>query len=449
MRQKWIILIALLSLFGMTALGVMGFSDAQNQIAPAAEIPATVAVEIGDVVQSVDAPGLLVGTKEALLGMGASGPLENIFIEPGEAVESGQLLARLANEDALNIAVLLAEEACLAAERELQEIYDRAPLETAQAQMDLAKAQEELQEALYRNLIQQEGNRASSATLTAAEAKLSLANEEIKLAEREFKKLSGRPLDDPLRATAQLHLSDAIQRRDSALRNLNWYTGYPTELQQSILDAEIAIAEARLLLAEIGWERVHNGPDPEILAQAELKVERAKVQLALAQAELEGAVLYAPFNGVILEVNATPGEQVVATVIEEDYPQIQIGQIVELFFDACPDAETQGKVTRIIPRRLPGDRPLYAVYISFDELPEGLVSGMTADASIITAIREDVLRLPKSLVRSRSDGIATLETWVNGQIEERLVQVGLRGDSYIEILSGLQVGDLIISEFGS
>jgi multidrug efflux pump subunit AcrA (membrane-fusion protein) len=466
MRRSWIIVLVLLGLLSLIGLGVVGFSNAQEQKDPVVQTPTTVAVEIGDVLQSVDAPGRLVGTKEVLLGMGASGPLMEILIEPGEYVQAGQLLARLGNEGALATAVMFAKQDCLAAETELQEIYNRAPLETAQAQMNLVKAQEELQQALYKNLIQQEGNRASSGTLAAAEATYALSVEEVKRAEEAFKKLSARPEDDPLRATAQLHLAEAIQKRDSALRNLNWYTGHPTALQQSMLDAEIAIAEAKYILAEIAWERVKDGPDPDILTQAELKRTRADAQLEEAEAELAGVALYAPFAGVILEVDARPGDlltagegfilltdltkvEVAATVIEEDYPQIQIGQTVELFFDARPDLEIPGQVKRIVPQRLAGDRPLYAVYISFDQVPEGLVPGMTADASIITAIRENVLRLPKSLVRSRSDGTAMIQVWVDDQIQERRIQVGLRGDSYVEILNGLQVGDMIISEFGS
>jgi multidrug efflux pump subunit AcrA (membrane-fusion protein) len=466
MRRLRILLFVLAGLLALIALGVWEYLSTQTQVNSEANIPATVAVEIGDVLQSVDAPGLLVGTKEVLLGMGASGPIEKIFVKPGEKVEAGQILARLGNEGALNTAVIVAQNACFATERELQETYDNAPLETAQAKMNLVNTQEELQQALYKNQLQQEGHRASPTTMAAAEAKVALAQDEVHRAEQELKKLSGRPEDDPLRAAAQLDLAVAIQERDSALRSLNWYTGHPTELQQSMLDAEVAMAKAKLHLAELAWERVKDGPDADILEEKERELATAHAQLTEAEAALAGAVLYAPFSGVILEVNARPGDHLVAgvgfillsnitamevavSVIEEDYPQIRIGQTVELFFDARPDIEILGRVERIVPKRLPGDRPLYEVYISFQDVPAGLVAGMTADASILTDSREEVLRLPKSMVRSRSDGSAKLETWVNGQVEEHLVQVGLRGDSYVEIVSGLQEGDLVISEFGS
>ena len=126
---------------------------------------------------------------------------------------------------------------------------------------------------------------------------------------------------------------------------------------------------------------------------------------------------------------------------------VQVGQTVELFFDAQPEALVNGRVCRIVPQRQPGsDRPLYPVYIAPDELPEGLALGMTVDASIITASRSDVLRLPRTLARARSDGTAQVKVWADGQIETRTVKVGLRGDVYVEILDGLQNGELVVGQ---
>jgi HlyD family secretion protein len=138
--------------------------------------------------------------------------------------------------------------------------------------------------------------------------------------------------------------------------------------------------------------------------------------------------------------------EVEATVIEEDLPLVQVGQAVELFFDALPEAQVQGHVIRIVPQRLPGDRPLYPVYIAVDDLPSDLVAGMTADSSIVVEARHDVLRLPRALVRARSDGTATVQVWTGTSSQERHIQVGLRGDSYIQVLEGLDVGDEVVAQ---
>ena len=80
------------------------------------------------------------------------------------------------------------------------------------------------------------------------------------------------------------------------------------------------------------------------------------------------------------------------------------------------------------------------------DLPDGLLAGMTVDASIVVASRSDVLRLPRALVRARTDGTATIQVWTGSEIEERLVQTGLRGDVHVEILDGLREGEQVVAQ---
>ena len=134
-------------------------------------------------------------------------------------------------------------------------------------------------------------------------------------------------------------------------------------------------------------------------------------------------------------------------VIEEDLPLIQLQQPAELFFDAAPDEAVPGQVQRIVPQRIEGeDRPLYYVYIRPAHLPPGVVPGMTVDASIVIDQRTEAARLPRALARPNSQGIAQVKVWNHNQIEEREVRVGLRGDVYVEILEGLEVGELVVGE---
>jgi macrolide-specific efflux system membrane fusion protein len=69
---------------------------------------------------------------------------------------------------------------------------------------------------------------------------------------------------------------------------------------------------------------------------------------------------------------------------------------------------------------------------------------MTADASITIAKRENVICLPRSIVRASGVDEVTLKIWNGTSEETRQVTVGLRGDSDVEILSGLNVGDQVV-----
>jgi HlyD family secretion protein len=169
----------------------------------------------------------------------------------------------------------------------------------------------------------------------------------------------------------------------------------------------------------------------------------------------------APLAGVVFAVNAESGAtyqaetslftigdpkalEVMANITEEDYPIVSVGQAVEIFFDARADVTVQGNVDRIIPKRIEGDRPRYNIYITLKDVPDGLADGMTADSAITIAKREGVLCLPRSVVRASGVDEVTLKVWVNQAIETRQVTVGLRGDSDVEILSGLSEGDQVV-----
>ena len=74
------------------------------------------------------------------------------------------------------------------------------------------------------------------------------------------------------------------------------------------------------------------------------------------------------------------------------------------------------------------------------------MADMTVDSSIFLDQRTDVLRLPRSLVSARPGGTAVVKVWANQAIEERIVEVGLRGDTYIEILNGIAAGEEVVGQ---
>jgi hypothetical protein len=71
---------------------------------------------------------------------------------------------------------------------------------------------------------------------------------------------------------------------------------------------------------------------------------------------------------------------------------------------------------------------------------------MTVDASILLAEAGDVLRLPRAVVRAGAGDIAAVKVWTGASVEERQIQVGLRGDVYVEVMSGLREGEQVVGE---
>ena len=310
--NRWKVLGGVLAAIALVGVAYVGYRSGTDEESGTRLAPATVEVMRGGVQQTVVAPGLVVGTREVVLGMDTEGRLDEISVRPGSAVEHCEELARLNTES-------------------LEEALEAARLDRTQR----------FQDGFWRGL-----------------------------------------------------------------------------------DRDVKSAEA----------------------------------------DLAAATLTAPFRGVVLDVMAREGDlvqpgmpiallsdpsavEVRTKVIEEDLPLVNVGQAVELFFDAQPDDAVVGRVTRIVPQRVPDEnRPLYYVYVSLDEPPEGVVPGMTADASIIVAERESVVRLPRAVIRGSLGGEAKVNVWADGRQQERKIKLGLRGDVNAEVLDGLIEGDRVVAE---
>ncbi len=315
----------------------------------------------------VSATGVVLPEKQVALTMVQSGRLAELLVAEGDVIEAGQLIAQLEqlqNRETLEAAAAGAALELLAATQALDDLYVAAPLLAAQAQLDLAAARDLLDDTEYRWRVQQPGNRASGDVINAAEANLVLADKEVERAQKEFNKYSGRADDDPARALALSNLSAARQQRDAVLRQLNWYTGQPTDLDQAMLDAEVALAEAQVDEAVRQWELLQAGPDPDQVALAEERIANARAQLAAAEAALEdfepNLALYAPFSGTVAELYIETGEwvspgvpllllantsqlRVETTDLNEiDVAQIKIGDQALVTFDALVDVEVIG-----------------------------------------------------------------------------------------------------------
>jgi multidrug efflux pump subunit AcrA (membrane-fusion protein) len=266
-------------------------------------------------------------------------------------------------------------------------------------------------------------------------------------------------LDATARAQAEIDLKTAREAYEKAANYLKY-------LQNS---QKVPQTETRFFLQQRrwGWEmttktKPFKGPAPqEWIIDAANDLALKKAQYEDAQATLENMELKAPFSGVVTEADASTDQvfqendilfklidpkalEVMANVTQEDYPLLKPGQTVSVYFDARPDVTVAGKVDRLIPTLVDGDSPTYDIVVSLDQVPDGLVDGMTADASVIIASRPEVLCLPRSLVHASSENKAVVQVWDGEKKEPREITTGLRGDANIEIVSGLEAGEQVV-----
>jgi multidrug efflux pump subunit AcrA (membrane-fusion protein) len=417
----------------------------------------------GDLVILASGSGTLITAEEITLGFGTNGVVAELSVQVGDEVDADDILAVQGDHDLLEAAVAADQIAVMEAQRALDELIDGAELVAAQAELDLANARDALRIAEYTWSVQQEGNRASAATINAAEANKILAAAELERAQAEYNKYSGRSDSDPAKANALSRLSSAQQKYDSIQRNLNWYKGHPTEIQQAMLDAEVALAQAQLADAEREFERIKDGPDPEEVTLLELKLANAKTQLALSEEDLEQAVIVAPLGGTILSVDAQVGQVVSGPFIsmadlsrpyleiyldENDLGKIELGYEVEVIFDALPDEVYSGKVVQVDPSLVAsGGISTIHAWVELDVMNEGnqqtFPLGLQAAIDVISAKAEGVILVPVEALRELEPGEYAVFVVEDGTPILRIVEVGLMDFTFAEIKSGLNAGEIV------
>ena len=357
------------------------------------------------------------------------GRVVEVLVAEGQAVQRGDPLFRL-DEASIEVrrrkatavaaaAVTAARLQLVKAEQELDALLEDAPLVMAQAQSDLAAARDALDDAQRRRAYQQSGRRATDETIEGVEAQLALAEEAVDQADHTAANLSDLSSSDPKRAAAEAALYGARQQRDAIKTNLNWYTGEPTDIDQAMLDARVALAEAQVLRAQLEWEKWKDGPDPSALELAQASVDNAKAQLEAAEAtaaaeldtldlDADKVTVRAPVSGVVLTRLIEPGEVVAAgatlftigqldalriTVYlpEDRYGGVSLGEQAQVTVDTFPGDQFVAMVSRIAdeaeftPRNVQteeGRRTMvFAVELSVMDPEQKLRPGMPASVS--------------------------------------------------------------------
>jgi multidrug efflux pump subunit AcrA (membrane-fusion protein) len=334
----------------------------------------------------VTASGVVVPAQQADMAFALGGNVQAVNVKLGQQVKAGQILVELENT-ALKAQMEIAQRAV----RELA-----SPAAVAAAKQALANAEKALADEEYRWRVQQAGNRASPETIRDAEAKLLLAEDEV----ARCKDLYGLASGDSGKALALVKLTEAQRNRDAALRNLNWYKGKPTDADQAILDAKLAVAQAALQEAEWYLAAVKSEPVPAEASGAQLtQLQNARDSLSAAEAAYESSRLTAPFAGTAAVLEATVGDYVLPgltvaivadlTVMrvettdlsELDVIAVSIGQECTVSIEALGES-VPGHVVSVspLPTTLGGD-VVYAATVELEEIPEGLLAGMSAEVA--------------------------------------------------------------------
>lgn len=209
------------------------------------------------------------------------------------------------------------------------------------------------------------------------------------------------------------------------------------------------------------------------VATAEAALSSAKQQLRVAEADRERirtlfayAQIKAPFSGVVTKRYADTGSMIqtgissqtqsmplvtlaqenllrlVIPVPESAVSKMRLGSPVEVSVSTL-GKKFQGKVSRFADQV---DTATRTMHTEVDvPNPKGeLVPGMYATASLVLNDERNALAVPVQALTRAEDSVSVFLIDKQGKLEERPVQIGIEASDQVEILSGLNEGDLVV-----
>ncbi len=477
-----------------------------------------VRVTQGDLSSTLSVVGQLAAEQSASLSfehLSGTTELSTLSVTAGAVVTQGQVLATI-NDAAYRLTLEQVRSDLQAAEETLADL--QAPptaLEIAQADVTVASAEQALEQA--KSDLAELGNADLTALQNAvkdAQDSLTLLQIQSEQAQRDALAKSERDLqysvhwyerrveqlkalsnptveqtaelaeDDVKLADARADLARVQSQRELARQSreaeLAQKQAALAEAQAALAEAEaggdkLSLAQAQLAVnqaevslqsAQIARTELDKGADATRLAAAQAAVDKKKLAVSNAETALAGTQLVAPFDGTILEVNASEGDRVsassriltlanlkalrvVASVDETTIRQVSTGQDATITFDAFPGQSFTGKVLEVpLQGTLQGDVMTYSVPVSLTGAEKlTLLVGMTANVGIQVGTVTNALLVPTMALTQSNN---RYQVWVpnttdpNGSPEAAPVEVGLSNGTYTVVTKGLNVGDKVL-----
>ena len=415
-RRRWIWLAAAVVVLALIVFGVVHALTASATEKPKAA--ATVAVDRGAVTTEVATTGTVQPAQTRSLSFAVKGTVESVSVRAASTVTAGQMLAKVDDTDAA------------AAVSDAQTALDQA-----ESQLTTARA----------NASKSTSSSGTCSTGNVAAAAYTYTSPPTTPTTSPTPTASPTPTKT---ATATATASPTASRTSTAT-----HTTSPTK---SATRGNSSTCSAGNGNSQQGGQSGQNGGSDAILS-AEQRVTSATTTLENAEDALDGTTISAPIAGRILTVAGKVGSQVGAgstfitladvydMQISADFPEADADRLAVRQSAVISLADQTGKtfkatVVQVDPTGTSdGTMVRYGVLLAFDESPEDLLVGQSAAVRVTTGSKDTVLRVPSTAVH---DVAGTTGTVDKGGTQMK-VGIGLRGDQFTEVTSGLAAGDVV------
>lgn len=491
MSRRWFIVSGAIILVGVLGFLVWTQYNSVNAARPQFAASDIAVARVGTLIATVSATGAIESQTVTTLAFLESGNVADVLVKRGDKVTGGQALAKL-DATSLELQLQQAEANFAAADASLAKLKrgpDSSALEAAQANLDSAQAAYNAVKnpaasavaaarANYNSAVAQytKLQKPDATEVAIAKADLDKAKAGLTQAQAAYDRIGGA--SNPLSAQSPqaLQLQTATLDYEKALNTFNAKFN-PTDaavkaalaqLQQAkdALDRlqptqeNLARAEAQIKQAQDGLARLN--PEAEDVAQAQANADSARAARDIVKQRIADATLIAPVSGTVTAIELDKGAfvqagipaltladldhlEITLSIDETDIPRVRFGQLVLLDLDAFPGEEVNGTVSEIAPAATTVQGVVnYPVRIQVAPTTLAIKPGMTANANVQVARRENVLLIPTRAIRAQGNKrlVTVLEA---GQPKEVVVTLGLSNDQETEVKSGLNEGAQVLT----
>jgi RND family efflux transporter MFP subunit len=455
-KRFWVFSIVAIAVIIVSAILITQFSpksaeDTEPQLQ-------TTKVRKGDLLVSAAGIGNVLSSAQADLAFRNSGVVAEIYITPGQQVNQGELLAVLDNKTQENLFIQ--------AQAEID--YQFSKVGIASYEIEVVNAEEAYYTALgYANTLGK--SIGSEDYLNILRSDVAKAEDDVATLQEKYNGLAELPNTDLNKVQTLAALSQAKLDLDDAKAVLAYYENEPNQLDSIIIAASLTIATTNLEEAKVALDIVKSGDytrlNETLNASSGTSLEKLKqayLSFESARIAYENTLLKAPFSGIVVNLNMVPGQSVGSNPVltlasvdkmfvkfymdETDLAGLKIGDRVLYTFNAYPETQLEGEVT-LIEKALEtiDGSPVVVVWGSLPEQPSfEMLVGMSLDAEVISGEVTNAIIIPVQALRELAPGsYAVFKVQADGSLELTPVTIGLRDFANVEIVSGLQLGDLV------
>ncbi len=353
-------------------------------------------VERGDLAKSVVATGKVTPITKVEVKCKASGIVKKLYVDYGDHVKKGQLLAQL---DKIEI--------------EAQVAQSQAALEAAQANLKGSQADYE-------------------------RAKVDAEGPDVPLNKRAYERAEGMAKDGVVSASA---LDDAEKNYELSLNKQN-----VAKAQVMVLKAKIAQAQAQVLEDQANLKQLDEQLSyTDIISPIDGIVLSRDVEMGDAVSSI---LVLGSSATLVMTLGDTSEVYVKGKVDESDIGKVYLGQPARIKVESFKDKTFYGKVTKISPMGVEKDNvTTFEVRVSIQNPGGELKAEMTANAEIILEEHKNVLQIPEGAIIYDKDKKASVDIpdpKAKDGMEKVAINIGISNGAKTEVLSGLKEGEQVV-----